>query len=145
ISMQSIVPYTDAKHDGVLHLHIYNGSGEQTFIHYEDDGKSQAHKSGHFYKRSIRWKADKKTLTFSSPEGAYESEFKDIKLYIHDLNSQEIEVLNKHIKAEKENFAFLRRLTEFDPLPDHYHPYFEVKDLVHFTFPHHQQEFVIQF
>ncbi|SNS26241.1 alpha-glucosidase [Belliella buryatensis] len=144
-SMQSIVPYTDAKHDGVLHLHIYNGSGEQTYIHYEDDGKSQAHKSGHFYKRSIRWKANQKTLTFSSPEGAYKSEFKSIKLYIHGLNSQEIEVLNKHIKAEKENFAFLGRLTEFDPLPDHYHPYFEVKGLIHFTFPHHQQKFVIQF
>jgi alpha-glucosidase len=42
------------------------------------------------------------------------------------------------------DFAFLDKLTEFDPLPDQVHPYFQINQLPYLEFAHTGDEFEIK-
>jgi len=41
------------------------------------------------------------------------------------------------------SFAFLKKLTAFDPLPDQVHPYFQIDSLPYLQFDHTPEELVL--
>jgi alpha-glucosidase len=128
-AMQSDVAYTDAKHDGVLRIHVYEGKESSSFVHYEDDGTSLDYQKGEFSKRIISYSPLDQTLSFSQVEGEYETNFKIIRVYLHGFGTKSVLCNGKTIDVQTENYAFLSRLTEFDPLPEHEHPYFSIQNL----------------
>jgi alpha-glucosidase len=128
-TLQSDVENTAGQHDGVLRIHVYKGQTGSEFLHYEDAGEGLEYLSGEFFKRKISYDPTSKLLVLSPSEGRYSSDFKKLKFYFHGFDATSVSVDRIQYKLETETFAFLGKLTEFDPLPENDHPYFTIKDL----------------
>lgn len=146
LALQSDISHTGESNDGLLYLHIYRGKDKTSHIHYEDDGISHDYKKGGFFKREIEWDSAGGSLMFKKPQGNFASKFKKIKLYLHgDIKVDSAKIGELALEPQYENVSFLGRLTEFDPLPEHDHPYYEIKGTVSFTFEHSAEDFSIDF
>jgi len=129
VPMQSIVSHTSEPHDGLLRLHIYKGTGDPEYLHYEDDGNSNAYQKGKYHKRRIRLDSKKQVLSFSEVAGNYSSSFEEIEIIFHGFEMENAKVNGKPVKVNKKEIAFLNKLTDFDPLPDNCLPYYETPKL----------------
>jgi alpha-glucosidase len=78
IPMQSVVQSTNEKGDGVLQIHIWNGSKANSFVYYEDDGVSYDYEQGFYYKRVINFDPVKKSISLSAVEATFKSRFKKV-------------------------------------------------------------------
>lgn len=85
IPMQSVVQYTDQKPSPYLELHIYNGDVKNSFIYYEDDGKTYKYQQGEFYKRTIIFDPSAGKIILGKKEGNYVSKFTNIRLVLHSF------------------------------------------------------------
>jgi alpha-glucosidase len=144
LALQSDVSFTGETHDGILRFHVYAGNDSSTYLHYEDDGISPEYKEGKFLKREVSWNSEMKKLSFSNTEGDFKSKFEKIKVYFHGSNPGEVTINGKQVKVDKEDFAFLKKLTEFDPLPDNSHPYMEIKNISTCTFQNNSSAFEVE-
>ncbi|WP_111671082.1 glycoside hydrolase family 31 protein [Algoriphagus litoralis] len=143
LTMQSDVEFTGQKTDGVLRIHVYKGEKGSEFLHYEDAGEGLEYLQGDFLKRTISYHPESNSLAFGTAEGSYSSDFKKLKIYFHGFDSASVTVDGALFPLKKEDFAFLERLTEFDPLPENEHPYFEIKDLPYLELDHSLSAFSI--
>ncbi|GMQ29884.1 glycoside hydrolase family 31 protein [Algoriphagus confluentis] len=142
-AMQSQIEHSGEAHDGVLELHVYHGSSGSNYFHYEDEGEGYAYQNGEYFSRTISFDPGKGKLTFSSAEGTFPSEFKRLRVFFHGFKSTSVELSGEQHSLQKKNYAFLSRLTEFDPLPEHHHPYFEIKQLPYLELDHLSDSFEI--
>ncbi len=140
---QSDISNVTEKPDSTLNFHVYPGNEESNTIHYEDDGISHDHKNGAFLKRKITFSHSSGSLKFGSAEGNYSSEFTNLRIYLHHFTGENVTVNGKKIKVNREDFAFLGRLTEFDPLPENFHPYHEIENLSFIEIPNSQESIQI--
>lgn len=131
---QSPISHCDENTDGVLSIHLYKGEKENQFIHYEDDGESYDYLNDYYFKRSFHYSPSEMTLTLDEPVGKYKSRFSTIKLYLHGFKTDVITINGKSETTQVGSFAFLGRLSEFDPLPEHDQPFYEIKSLHSLTF-----------
>lgn len=136
LALQSDVSHTGEKHDGILRLHFYNSKGKAHYVHYEDDGHSMDYKNGGFFKREIEWTSTGEMIHFGKAEGGFVSAFHSIKLFFHGLDINEIKFAGEVLKTKKENMAFLDKLSEFDPLPEHLHSYLDIEEIQSVTIDH---------
>ncbi|MDB4927472.1 glycoside hydrolase family 31 protein [Mucilaginibacter sp.] len=83
IPMQSIIQSTNEQGDGLLFIHIWNGSQSNEFIYYEDDGTSYDYQKGAYYKRTIVFDPQKKEIIFSAVEGIYQSKYSKVEVVWH--------------------------------------------------------------
>jgi alpha-glucosidase len=143
LALQSDVSYTGQAHNGILDLHIYAGKEASSYIHYEDDGISPDYKNGKFLKREIIWNTELKKLIFSNTEGDFQSKFHQVKVYFHGIKSESVFYNGKVATTSKEDFAFLGKLTDFDPLPDNRFPFLEIKNVSTFTIQNIAEAFEI--
>lgn len=143
LALQSDISHTGENTDGILNLHFYYGKEDNGSLYYEDDGLSLSYQNGQYYKRMIQWSADEKKLVFDSPLGSFKSKFNQIKLYIHGVDPKEILLNGEKLPVEKEDVAFLGKLTDFDPLPEHSHPYHVAKNTACVTIPNFESAFQI--
>ncbi|MCH7401888.1 TIM-barrel domain-containing protein [Belliella kenyensis] len=144
-TMQSSIQHTGEANDGKLHIHLYHGKGQFTYTHYEDDGVSKSHLDGNYHMREIIWDSTIKVLSIGSSEGEFPSAYDTLVIHLHGFSSKTIQHKGQDIKSSQGEFAFLDKLTEFDPLPDHFHPYHKISDLKTFMIPNQQDSFTIQF
>ncbi len=86
IPMQSLVQSTKEQSSDTLYLHVYNGIKPNSFTWYEDDGETNNHLDGQFYKRSITFVPEKKQLIFDEASGNYQTHFKYVKCYFHGFS-----------------------------------------------------------
>ena len=145
LAMQSLVSHTAEEHDGVLRLHVFMGKQSFSYQHYEDDGIGLGYKTGEFLLRKIGVDPIQKTIHFGGIDGRFKSRFSKIKLYFHGMEIEETHWKGHMLPVQMESFAFLEKLTEFDPLPDHSHPYFEMKDVPTVIIDHLTEEFTLRF
>ncbi|MHA7128246.1 glycoside hydrolase family 31 protein [Algoriphagus namhaensis] len=143
-AMQSCVSSTAERHDGVLRLHCYPGSASETFSLYEDDGISHDYKKGHHVQREITLEPENNRLLISEAKGEFQSEFDRIRIYLHDFHRERIQIDGKTHAVKRENFAFLEKLTEFDPLPEHLHPYREIQNLAYVDLTYSPKEMLLE-
>jgi alpha-glucosidase len=97
IPMQNVIQSTNEVGDGILLLHIWNGDTANTFVYYEDDGTSYKYQDGIYYKRTISFDPQKKTITLSVVEGTFVSKYKMLKIVLHgfgDIELKKDEVMN---------------------------------------------------
>ncbi|MBN7811893.1 DUF4968 domain-containing protein [Algoriphagus sp. H41] len=144
LTCQSEVEHSGQAHDGILRIHLYKGSTPSEFIHYEDEGEGFGYQSGMYLRRKIGYDPVSESLHFGPVEGDYASDYGQIRLYLHGFGCQSVELAGKSIKLSKENYAFLGKLTEFDPLPEMDHPYFEIENLPYLELAHLPESFVIK-
>ena len=127
--MQSDITHTEENTDGILSIHVYQGETGSEFIHYEDAGEGLNYLEGDFHQRKIHYKPEQQSLILEEATGSRKSDFHTIRLFLHSFEYDSIEVNGEKEALQTRNYAFLERLTEFDPLPEHNHPYFEITNL----------------
>jgi len=129
LPLQSAVKHTDDPHDGVLSLHIYKGSSISDFELYEDEGETLAYRKGAYSKRTIEVDSERGIISIKRSEGKLKSKFQKIKICLHGFDQKKIQYNGNYFNLVPETVAFLEKLTEFDPLPDYLHPFYEVKNV----------------
>ncbi|MEO9966912.1 MAG: TIM-barrel domain-containing protein [Reichenbachiella sp.] len=139
IPTQSQVFSNQEKPDQTLELHLYKGENDKTFVYYEDDGESYDFESGHYYKRSIQYTPQQNKLNFSAVQGNYSSNFKEVKLFFHGFELDELNSLS----IEQEEYRFIFPLSNFDPIDTIKHEDFKITDLPSTTFKLKNDEFSI--
>ncbi|MBD8487191.1 DUF4968 domain-containing protein [Echinicola sp. CAU 1574] len=145
IPMQSPISHTGETHDGVMRLHLYKGNGESEYLHYEDDGKSLAYKTGEYHRRKVTLNSDTQTLTISKAEGEYASTFKQIEIIFHGFEIEHVYLNNHDLTIANKPMAFLSKLTDFDPLPDNCLPFIETPELPRVKIENVDQEINLRF
>jgi alpha-glucosidase len=102
-----------------LFIHIYNGTEENVFEYYEDDGISMNYKNGVFLKRKIIFDPDKKEFVFSKAEGSYVSVFKNIECIFHGFEDvKEMKVNGKEILLNCQTVKLLDGLRYLEEIYD---------------------------
>ncbi|HQW83051.1 MAG TPA: glycoside hydrolase family 31 protein [Ferruginibacter sp.] len=116
IPMQSLVQSTAFMPTDTLMLHIYNGNTPNTYVYYEDDGKTYEYEKGDFYRRNIVYQTSQNKLILEKVEGSYKSKFKNIMLVLHGFkNLNNISVNGKQLLLQPATHAFLSQISSFDP------------------------------
>ncbi len=140
LAMQSDISSTSEKHDGVLTIHVYLGATGGSHLHYEDDGNSLDYLNSAYLKREITYDPDQMNLKFGKSEGSFSSEFSKLKIFFHGFKTDVVTVNGRSASLQKETYAFLGRLSEFDPLPESEIPYFELNHLAFLELDHFSPE-----
>lgn len=116
IPMQSLVQTTSEAPTDTLTLHIYNGRLNNTFILYQDDGKSYNYENNDFNKRVINFDPTQKKLTISEPAGNFNSKFEHLKLVMHGFkNLDKIALNNKVLNGLKGVYTMIEPVDNIDP------------------------------
>ncbi len=116
IPMQSLIQTTADAASDTLMLHLYKGTVPNSFVYYEDDGKSFDYEKGNFYKRIIKFDAALNTLTLDAATGSFTSKFKSIALVLHGWeNAASINVNAAKISLQGTFTSMLNPVSTFDP------------------------------
>jgi len=110
VPMQSLVQSTQEQPTDTLVMNIYKGNISNSFVYYEDDGKSFDYEKGDFYKRTISYDPVKHSITFEKAEGTFKSKFNHLKLVFHGFSKGD-----KLNKTSEETMSFLSAISKFDP------------------------------
>ena len=114
--MQTVVQSTSIAPSDTLMLHIYKGNTPNTFVYYEDDGKTFDYESGAFYKRTISYDPASGKITLASAEGSLASKFKSIAIILHGWdNRSAIDVNGSSISLRSTSTSLLSPISQFDP------------------------------
>ena len=124
----------------VLEIHLYKGKSESSFIYYEDDGESMAFESGQYYQRKITYHPQTHQLIFGAVEGNFTSDFKEVKLYFHGFELNELSSL----ATIQEDYRFITPLSNFDPIDTSHHEDYKISNLPMTMFKLQNNEFSIQ-
>jgi alpha-glucosidase len=130
--------------DSTLSLHLYRGKTGSTYIHYEDAGEGLHYLEGEFFSREIQYHPEFGTLRMKKAQGQLSSQYAKIRLYLHGFDNPHPQVNGSKMDLNSRDFAFLDKLTEFDPLPDQVHPYFQINQLPYLEFAPTGDEFEIK-
>lgn len=143
LTMQSGVESTSESHDGILRIHVYKGVEGSDFIHYEDAGEGLSYLQGDYSKRTISYQPEINSLKFGPVEGSYSGDFNRIRIYFHGFAMETISLRGEKMTLKTEDYAFLGKLTEFDPLPENDHPFFEIKNLPYLEIEYSKEAFTL--
>ena len=116
IPMQSLIQSTSEQPSDTLSLHVYKGDKQNTFVYYEDDGKSFDHENGVFYQRAITYHPADKKIFLEKVNGTYSSKFQYIRLLLHGFSEKKsITVNGTMLPVQTNGYAFLSPISRFDP------------------------------
>ena len=116
IPMQSLIQCTAEQPSDTLFLHVYKGDKENTFVYYEDDGKSFDNEKGIFYQRAITYRPADEKLVLEKVSGSYSSRFQYIRLLLHGFSEKKsITVNGAPLALQTGRYAFLSPVSRFDP------------------------------
>ena len=99
---------------------------------------------GEFLSREIQYQPENSSLKIEKAKGQKSSQYAQIRLFFHGFESLNPQVDGTKQDLKSTDFAFLDKLTEFDPLPDQVHPYFQIKQLPYIEFAHTAAELEIK-
>lgn len=117
IPMQSLVQSTAFMPSDTLMLHIYKGNLQNSYVYYEDDGKTYDYEKGVFYKRTMHYNAQQNELILQKPEGSFQSKFKKIMLVLHGfIDAKNITVNGKQVALQPYVNNFITQVSLFDPI-----------------------------
>ena len=143
-AQQSPTQHTGMAPDSTLNLHLYRGSTGSTYTHYEDAGEGLDYLDGEFFSREIQYQPEHGSLKIEQAKGQQSSQYAKVRLFFHGFESLSPQVNGTKQDLKSTDFAFLDKLTEFDPLPDQVHPYFQIKQLPYIEFTHTAAELEIK-
>lgn len=143
-AQQSPTQHTGMAPDSTLILQLYRGSSGSTYTHYEDAGEGLDYLEGEFFSREIQYQPEHGFLKIEQAKGQQSSHCAKIRLFFHGFESLNPQINGTKQELKSTDFAFLEKLTEFDPLPDQVHPYFQIKQLPYIEFAHTAAELVIK-
>ncbi|MCB0514477.1 MAG: glycoside hydrolase family 31 protein [Chitinophagales bacterium] len=117
IPVQSLVQHTRELPEKTLTIHLYNGSTNNIFVYYEDDGESFDYQKKVYFQRELHWNASEKTFTLAKAAGSFVSHFDTIKLCLHHFSRKtKVLVHKKEMDLHFEDYYFVKPISSFDPL-----------------------------
>ena len=124
ITLQDCVQHTAYSKMESLYIHVYRGTGITRFVHYEDAGDGMEFIEGAFFKREIILNSDDNEIIIGAAEGTLESRYAQLTVFFHGFQQHKA-VLNggSSLSLEKQNVTHLKKISDFDPLPNGKHPY----------------------
>jgi alpha-glucosidase len=142
-AQQSQIQHTGEQHDGILSIHLYKGKTGSTYVHYEDAGEGLNYLEGDYFSQEVQYQPEVSALKIKQSAGQLTSQYHSIRLYFHGFEALNPEIHGVAQEIHADDFGFLGKLTEFDPLPDQTHPYLEIKQLPYIQFQHTSDELEI--
>lgn len=116
IPMQTLVQSTSIAPSDTLMLHVYKGTIPNTFVYYEDDGRTFNYESGAFYKRMISYDPASGKITLDAAEGSLASKFNNIAVILHGWDSASSLTANgSNMSLQKTSTSLLAPISQFDP------------------------------
>jgi alpha-glucosidase len=116
IPMQSLIQSTAEQPTDTLTVHVYNGKTANTFVYYEDDGKSYTYENGNYYKRLISFDPKQQTISLNKPEGKYATHFKSVKLILHGFAAvRSVKSGSSQLVLKNGEVSFLSSAANTDP------------------------------
>ncbi|HYG19778.1 MAG TPA: TIM-barrel domain-containing protein, partial [Ohtaekwangia sp.] len=115
LPMQPVAQNTKAKTDTLI-LHVYAGTGQASFIFYEDDGETFDYQQGVFSKRDIVFDGVGKKISLTLAEGRYVSLLKKLRIVFHGLHTAQVDVNGTVHVLQPETNQFFAGLEKFDPI-----------------------------
>ena len=143
-AQQSPTQHTEMAHDSTLKIHLYRGKTGSTYLHYEDAGEGLDYLEDEFFSREIQYLPEFGTLRLKEAKGELASQYTKIRLYFHGFDHLQPQVNGSIVDLKSGDFAFLNKLSEFDPLPDQVHPFYQINQLPYLEFAHTREEFEIK-
>lgn len=143
-AQQNPTQHTGVAPDSTLILHLYRGTSGSTYIHYEDAGEGLDYLEGAYFKREIQYQPEYASLRITQAKGQLISQFEKIRVYFHGFDRLQPQVNGAKQDVKSIDFAFLSKLTEFDPLPEQVHPYFQINKLAYLELSHSTSELEIK-
>ncbi len=117
IPTQSLVQSTAIAPTDTLVVHVYKGVVPNSFVYYEDDGKSFDYEKGMFYKRVILYNPIERQIVFEKVEGQINSKFNNVALVLHGFDKINAIQINTTSKAIEQTItSLLNPVSKFDPL-----------------------------
>lgn len=116
VPMQSLVQNTSESPTDTLTIHIYQGDVVNSYMYYEDDGRSYDYENGGFYKRRISYDPRRKSITFGDVEGSLDSHFNHLNVVLHGFQNVSRGKVKGQNTAFKDDFvSFIDPISRFDP------------------------------
>lgn len=116
IPMQSLVQSTSIEPTDTLLVHIYKGNTANSFMYYEDDGKTFDYEKGMFYKRNILYNPTSNQIIFENVDGQLVSKFKNIAVVLHGFsNMNTLQFNGANINLQQTFTTLLNPISQFDP------------------------------
>lgn len=142
-TQQSVVMHTDSSHDGLLRVHLYRGKQDAEFLHFEDAGDGLDYLQGAFFSRKFQYQAKIGSLKIGTSEGNLPSQYSKLRIYLHGFDLNQVQVDGKLHPVAYEDYTFLDKLSEFDPLPERQHAFHQISALPFIELPHLSAETMI--
>lgn len=101
----------------VLEVHVYEGSDNNSYVRYEDDGETFDYEKGAYCTQAFHFHPSERTFVIEACKGSYTSTFKKYTVYLHGFTDLTKVVVNgKEKTLQKHDYRFLQALRSFDPV-----------------------------
>jgi alpha-glucosidase len=103
-----------------LHLHVYKGEHDTSFLYYQDDGKTFDYQQDEFSKRFIQYQPSHNKLTVGKTEGTFKSTVKKLKVVFHGFgqNIGTLKVNDRTHDYQSTVNQYFLGMEKFDPFYD---------------------------
>lgn len=99
-----------------LEVHVYKGTQYNDFTLYEDDGESFNYENGEFSTRKISYTPHQNEIALEAPNGKYPSAFKNLKVFLHGFDLQQVQVNGKSQSIQRTDYRFVKPISNYDPI-----------------------------
>lgn len=136
-----------AEKQNMLEIHVYHGFNENTFEYYEDDGESYDYKENGFYKRSIIFSPQERTITLTAKTGNYATQYAALQVYFHGYRADDIKatVNNARENTNTVDYNFVDQVGNYEPPYRKPHENRAISQLPYIEFENNNDEIIIRY
>ncbi len=122
----------------ILELHFYNGTEENSFDYYEDDGTSYDFENDQFHRRTINFDPTENQIVIGKALGSYQTNIKNIKCILHGFDNVDL----KNGKMSKGPYSFVCPISNFDPFEKENRDNLKIENVQSFEIANTNEEMV---
>jgi alpha-glucosidase len=142
LTLQDSVDHTGTSKKDYLYIHVYKGAGVSRQLHYEDSGEGD--QDGAFLKREFILDSENLNFTIGIAEGEFSSQYATLVVFFHGFDANSIRVNGSIQPLEHQDISFLKKISNFDPLPSGKHPNHFCKKVPYFPIENSKNQIDIQ-
>jgi len=149
VKASSIIPLypnagqnTQEKGD-LLELHIYQGTEENTFSYYEDDGTSYDYQQKKYFEREINYLPGENKIVIKPNSGTLTSTIKSIRVCLHGFEDATFRQNDQPVEVLKKPYQFVEPISNFDPIDQAKEHKLKIDSLKSITFTNCDEEIII--
>lgn len=136
-----------AEKQNMLEIHVYKGREVNTFEYYEDDGESYDYKENGFYKRSILFNPQERTVTLTAKKGNYATQYAALQVYFHGYGAGNIKATVNNVRENTNtvDYNFVDQVGNYEPPYRKPHENKTISQLPYIEFENSDKEIIIRY